>query len=146
MKVWGASVFFTLCSNAVQAHALQEINGAHKPVKLRRLGNVAATLRGGGTTYKTSAVSGKVTGYDPGRLHRWGWLALYGPSVLSSSFLWLQCCGVLGLAGLSCFITLATKSSNDMALVSLSEGLEDALHALIIFLLGLFINEVISRW
>ena len=31
-------------------------------------------------------------------------------------------------------------------MLSLSEGLEDALHGLLIFLLGLFLSDVISRW
>ena len=87
-----------------------------------------------------------MTGYDPASLHKWGFLHVFGPSCLSSRFLWLQTFGVLGLAGLSCWATLATKLSKEVALVSLSEGLEDALHAMIIFLLGLFLSEVVSRW
>lgn len=113
--------------------------------RTRPLTKIATRLRGG-ATFTASSVSGKVTGYNPASLHKWGFLTVFGPSCFSSPFLWVQTCGVLGLAGLSCWATLATQLSKEVALVSLSEGLEDALHALIIFLLGLFLSEVVSRW
>jgi len=103
-------------------------------------------IRGGAQDAVLQPPSFKVTQYDAGRLHRWGFLKEWGPTIFSSKFLWIQCASVLAIAACTCHVTLSNQSAGQSKLVGLSEGLEDALHALIIFLLGLFLSEVIARW
>ena len=111
----------------------------------------ALVARGGGDVERekpvctTSPLSGKILGYDPGRLHRWGFLRVWGVSVLANRFVWLQSAVVFGVAAVTGALTLCVRES-DQSLLAGFEGLEDALHGMIIFLLGLFLSEVISRW
>ena len=93
----------------------------------------------------TSPLSGKILSYDPARLHRWGFLRVWGVSVLANRFVWLQSAAVFGVAAATGALTLCVRES-DQSLLAGFEGLEDALHGMIIFLLGLFLSEVVSRW
>ena len=52
----------------------------------------------------------------------------------------------MAVAGASCYAVWPHCTEAESAILSDFEGLEDALHALITFLLGLFVAEVISRW
>jgi len=59
---------------------------------------------------------------------------------------WLQCGLVNLIAMASAWGFWHIQGAADVSMLADFESLEDALHTLIVFLLGLFLAEVISRW
>ena len=91
-------------------------------------------------------ISGKIVSYEPRALMDYaGVLFELRLSVLKSRTMLIQGVSVLGIAAASAWV--AYRCSNaDEGLLSGFESLEDAMHQMIIFLLGFFLAEVIGGW
>ena len=90
--------------------------------------------------------TGKIVTYSPETLMgTWGVLCELGASVLRSRTIVQTCLGVFATASASAVMAYRNSHPDEGLLVGF-EGLEDAIHAMIIFLLGLFLAEVIGGW
>lgn len=90
--------------------------------------------------------TGKIVTYSPETLMgSWGVFLELGASLLRSRTIVQTCLGVLVTAGLSAVLAYRNSHPDEGLLVGF-EGLEDAMHSMIIFLLGLFLAEVIGGW
>ncbi len=94
--------------------------------------------------------TGKIISYSPEKLLQprllgWSVVTSFGASILRSPTMLYQGCAIFTLAMFSARMAYMTTNPDEGLLVGF-EGLEDALHALIVFLLGLFLAEVISGW
>ena len=83
------SVTSGLCPSSESSRSRLGIsnNGGVSPLKCPPSTRRGLAVRGGGADrrpYSTSPISGKVLSYDPQSLHRWGFLFVWAPSVLSN--------------------------------------------------------------
>ena len=135
-------------------YGYQNLIGRKRLLALRGGLDVGRNGRGGGVeeadltqfimTYSQQDTPPKTANqlYDPEHLHRNGWRTMKG-TLFQSSYL-LKLMGWIFLtATLSGVVGWNFSNVHDM---SYFEHLEDALHALITFLLGLFLSTVYGRW
>ena len=80
--------------------------------------------------------------YVPAKLHRYAWMTLKG-TLFNNKHIIIQF-ALLGL--LACISGAVGWNFSDGALKRDAEHLEDAMHAVITFFMGLFISNVYGRW